>query len=82
VCDEVILDLLCGDHNQLTDWLAKIESLGSNPDECKTVKNGIFGQVRQRKCFRTIVRVAFEWHCYDAAPMPIHCGCNHGKQNC
>jgi hypothetical protein len=49
VCDDVLLRLLCGEHNQFQDWLTRIESLGSNPDECATVKKRIDEQVRQRK---------------------------------
>jgi len=60
VCEEVILDLLCGDHNQFTDWLKKIEVLGSDPDLRKTLKGRIFGQVRQRQWPRIRVRVAVE----------------------
>lgn len=34
VCDEVIVDLLCGEHNQFTAWLEKIESVGADPEAC------------------------------------------------
>lgn len=71
MCDDVILDLLCGEHNQLTEWLNKIESLGSNPDACATLKKSIDSEVRQRKLCLTGVRVLCDCRCNSAAHMPM-----------
>ena len=71
MCDDVILDLLCGEHNQLKDWLDKIESLGSNPDLCATLKSSIESEVRQRKLCLTGLRVLYEGHCNAVAHTPM-----------
>eukprot|EP01045_Picozoa_sp_COSAG04_P018790 COSAG04_NODE_1766_length_5644_cov_43.927915_2_plen_643_part_00 len=45
VCDEVLLDLLRGEHNQFTQWLGVIEAVGSDPDSCNgALKNQVLKQ--------------------------------------
>ena len=34
VCDDVVVDLLCGEHNQFTAWLETMESVGADPEAC------------------------------------------------
>jgi hypothetical protein len=51
VCDDVLLDLLCGEHNQFMEWLKTIESVGADPEACNgSLKAKVFNEVRCTAC--------------------------------
>lgn len=55
VCDSVIMNVLCGEHNQFAEWLKLIESVGNDLSACATLKARLFDDTATESPAKVIV---------------------------